>query len=71
MLFFVCREKIKKQVKARDCYGLVFDKVNANKINMKKSQPSIPKADSIDTYKENNLSLALTNCEMTGFVLNF
>lgn len=57
--YFVFREKIKKLVKARDCYGLVFDKVELNKINMKKSQPNLPKADSIDTFKD-NLPLAIS-----------
>lgn len=47
------REKIKKLVKARDCYGLVFDKVERNKINMKKSQPNPSKSDIVDTYKDN------------------
>lgn len=54
------REKIKKLVKARDCYGLVFDKVERNKINMKKSQPNPPKSDIVDTYKDNNLPLAIS-----------
>lgn len=54
------REKIKKLVKARDCYGLVFDKVEKNKINMKKSQPNLSKSDAIDTYKDNNLPLAIS-----------
>lgn len=49
----VFREKIKKLVKARDCYGLVFDKVERNKINMKKSQPNPSKSDIVDTYKDN------------------
>jgi len=56
----VFREKIKKLVKARDCYGLVFDKVERNKINMKKSQPNHPKSDSLDIYKDNHLPLAIS-----------
>lgn len=60
-MFFFRREKIKKLVKARDCYGLVFDKVERNKINMKKSQPSIPKSDVVDNFKDNNnLPLAIS-----------
>lgn len=54
------REKIKKLVKARDCYGLVFDKVERNKINMKKSQPNPPKSDIVDSYKDSNLPLAIS-----------
>jgi len=53
------RERIKKLVKARDCYGLVFDKVERNKINMKKSQPNLLKSDVIDTLKENSLPLSI------------
>jgi len=61
LLFFpIFREKIKKLVKARDCYGLVFDKVERNRINMKKSQPNIPKSDNIDAFKDTNLPLALS-----------
>lgn len=59
ILYFLFREKIKKLVKARDCYGLVFDKVELNKINMKKSQPNLPKLDNIDTFKD-NLPLAIS-----------
>jgi len=61
--FFIItfRERIKKLVKARDCYGLVFDKVERNKINMKKSQPNHPKSDSLDIYKDNHLPLAISN----------
>lgn len=59
-MYFVFREKIKKLVKARDCYGLVFDKVEHNKINMKKSQPHLTKNDSVETYKDNNLPLAIS-----------
>ncbi|XP_050522787.1 pleiotropic regulator 1 [Daktulosphaira vitifoliae] len=50
-------ERIKKLIKARDNYGLVFDKVELSKINMKKSQPSQPKFDK-DPLK-NNLPLAI------------
>jgi len=59
-VFLVFREKIKKLVKARDCYGLVFDKVERNKINMKKSQPNILKSDSVDTFKDNSLPLSIS-----------
>lgn len=53
------REKIKKLVKARDSYSLVFDKVELNKINMKKSQPNIQKFDNVDPLKD-NLPLAIS-----------
>jgi len=64
----IFRERIKKLVKARDCYGLVFDKVERNKINMKKSQPNHPKSENLDIFKDNHLPLAISNYKLLLFI---